>query len=63
MAGHGLLQSGDSLGRCGALLGQPKWGAASGYPLGRWIADVRRYYTAGALEAARTRAGPLTPVW
>ncbi|MER5399817.1 Helicase associated domain protein [Streptomyces sp. NPDC002599] len=30
-----------------------EWGAAGGYPLGRWLADVRRYYAAGTLEAKR----------
>ncbi|MPY36756.1 DEAD/DEAH box helicase [Streptomyces adustus] len=29
------------------------WGAAGGHPLGVWIADQRRYYAAGTLEAAR----------
>ncbi|MFB7338409.1 Helicase associated domain protein [Streptomyces adustus] len=29
------------------------WGAVGGYPLGRWLADVRRYYAAGILEAGR----------
>jgi Predicted helicase len=29
------------------------WGALGGYPLGRWLADVRRYYAAGTLEAKR----------
>ncbi|WP_240362068.1 DEAD/DEAH box helicase [Streptomyces sp. RLB1-9] len=27
-----------------------EWGAVGGYPLGRWLADVRRYYAAGTLE-------------
>ncbi|GHH62927.1 helicase [Streptomyces umbrinus] len=30
-----------------------EWGAVGGYPLGRWIADLRRYYTAGTLEGQR----------
>ncbi|MGC4986766.1 Helicase associated domain protein [Streptomyces sp. DT193] len=31
-----------------------EWGGAvGGYPLGRWLADVRRYYVAGTLEAKR----------
>ncbi|MCX4411484.1 Helicase associated domain protein [Streptomyces sp. NBC_01764] len=30
-----------------------EWGAVGGYPLGRWIADLRRYYAAGTLEAGR----------
>ncbi|MEU1564090.1 helicase associated domain-containing protein [Streptomyces mirabilis] len=25
-----------------------EWGAVGGYPLGRWLADVRRYYAAGS---------------
>ncbi|MFE7401862.1 helicase associated domain-containing protein [Streptomyces sp. NPDC057557] len=29
------------------------WGAVGGYPLGQWIADQRRAYTAGTLEAGR----------
>ncbi|MEV7394886.1 Helicase associated domain protein [Streptomyces sp. NPDC091215] len=29
------------------------WGAAGSHPLGVWIADQRRYYAAGTLEAAR----------
>ncbi|MEU9567054.1 helicase associated domain-containing protein [Streptomyces sp. NPDC048161] len=29
------------------------WGGAGGYPLGRWIADQRRYYNDGTLEAER----------
>ncbi|MFE2823466.1 Helicase associated domain protein [Streptomyces sp. NPDC059271] len=41
-----------------------EWGAVGGYPLGRWIADVRRYYTAGTLEAARvTELEALGMVW
>ncbi|WP_438828222.1 Helicase associated domain protein [Streptomyces mirabilis] len=30
-----------------------EWGAVGGYPLGRWLADVRRYYAAGTLEGKR----------
>ncbi|MFI5752527.1 Helicase associated domain protein [Streptomyces sp. NPDC051644] len=29
------------------------WGGVGGYPLGQWIADQRRAYTAGTLEAER----------
>jgi len=29
------------------------WPAIGGYPLGVWVADQRRYYAAGTLEAAR----------
>ncbi|MGQ4347504.1 Helicase associated domain protein [Streptomyces sp. SAS_275] len=40
------------------------WGVVGGYPLGRWIADVRRYYAAGTLEAARvTELETLGMVW
>ncbi|MCX4617670.1 helicase associated domain-containing protein [Streptomyces mirabilis] len=34
-----------------------EWGAVGGYPLGRWIADLRRYHAAGSSVwrgAART---------
>ena len=41
-----------------------EWGAVGGYPLGRWIADLRRYYTAGTLEATRvTQLETLGMVW
>ncbi|WP_449341595.1 Helicase associated domain protein [Streptomyces canarius] len=30
-------------------------GAAAGFPLGRWVADQRRYYNAGTLEASRVK--------
>ncbi|MEU9786030.1 Helicase associated domain protein [Streptomyces phaeochromogenes] len=41
-----------------------EWGAVGGYPLGRWIADLRRYYTAGTLDAARvTELETLGMVW
>jgi superfamily II DNA or RNA helicase len=29
------------------------WGAVSAHPLGAWVADQRRYYAAGTLEASR----------
>ncbi|MFF4666980.1 helicase associated domain-containing protein [Streptomyces sp. NPDC001282] len=29
------------------------WGGAGGYPLGRWLAEQRRYYTDGTLDAER----------
>ncbi|WP_406253670.1 helicase associated domain-containing protein [Streptomyces atratus] len=29
------------------------WGGVGGYPLGQWIADQRRAYTAGTLDAGR----------
>ncbi|MFC8198336.1 Helicase associated domain protein [Streptomyces sp. NPDC057298] len=29
------------------------WGSVGSHPLGVWVADQRRYYTAGALEASR----------
>ncbi|MFE3167825.1 Helicase associated domain protein [Streptomyces sp. NPDC059224] len=31
------------------------WGAVGGHPLGVWVADQRRYYAAGTLEAARVK--------
>ncbi|MGW7427512.1 Helicase associated domain protein [Streptomyces sp. NPDC054813] len=31
------------------------WGAAGGHPLGVWVADQRRYYAAGTLEASRVQ--------
>lgn len=41
-----------------------EWGSVGGYPLGRWIADLRRYYAAGTLEAARvTELETLGMVW
>ncbi|MER7841547.1 Helicase associated domain protein [Streptomyces sp. NPDC096040] len=40
------------------------WGGAGGHPLGVWVADQRRYYTAGTLEAARvTELENLGMVW
>ncbi|MFQ6148673.1 Helicase associated domain protein [Streptomyces seoulensis] len=30
-----------------------EWGAVGGHPLGAWLADQRRYYAAGTLEAER----------
>ncbi|MEU5092926.1 Helicase associated domain protein [Streptomyces sp. NPDC021356] len=30
-----------------------EWGAVGSYPLGAWLADQRRYYAAGTLEAVR----------
>lgn len=41
-----------------------EWGALGNYPLGRWLADVRRYYAAGTLEANRvTELEGLGMVW
>ncbi|MFD6822923.1 Helicase associated domain protein [Streptomyces sp. NPDC060085] len=49
-----LRETGSSELRVPYLFTAPEeWGAVAGYPLGRWIADVRRYYAAGTLEAAR----------
>ncbi|MFF3313502.1 Helicase associated domain protein [Streptomyces sp. NPDC002952] len=40
------------------------WGAVGSHPLGAWIADQRRYYTAGTLEASRvTELETLGMVW
>ncbi|MFD9445863.1 Helicase associated domain protein [Streptomyces sp. NPDC060006] len=30
-----------------------EWGSAGSHPLGVWVADVRKYYAAGTLEASR----------
>ncbi|WP_435858240.1 Helicase associated domain protein [Streptomyces olivaceoviridis] len=39
-------------------------GAAAGFPLGRWLADQRRYYGAGALAASRVaQLDALGMVW
>ncbi|MER5927301.1 DEAD/DEAH box helicase [Streptomyces mirabilis] len=41
-----------------------EWGAVGGYPLGRWLADVRRYYAAGTLDGRRvTELEALGMVW
>ncbi|MCX5009157.1 Helicase associated domain protein [Streptomyces sp. NBC_00638] len=41
-----------------------EWGAVGGYPLGRWLADVRRSYAAGTLEGKRvTELEALGMVW
>ncbi|WP_346779999.1 Helicase associated domain protein [Streptomyces sp. S3(2020)] len=40
------------------------WDGVSGHPLGVWVADQRRYYTAGTLEAKRvTELENLGMVW
>ncbi|MGW1848276.1 helicase associated domain-containing protein [Streptomyces sp. NPDC001966] len=40
------------------------WGGVGGYPLGQWIADQRRTYTAGTLEAGRVaKLEKLGMVW
>ncbi|KUM82352.1 DEAD/DEAH box helicase [Streptomyces pseudovenezuelae] len=40
------------------------WGALGGHPLGVWLADQRRYYAVGTLEAKRvTELGNLGMVW
>ncbi|MGW3290004.1 Helicase associated domain protein, partial [Streptomyces sp. NPDC001002] len=49
-----LRERGDAELRVPYLFVAPQeWGAAGGYPLGMWIADQRRYYAAGTLEAGR----------
>ncbi|MFJ6509686.1 Helicase associated domain protein [Streptomyces sp. NPDC091879] len=60
-----LRETGSSELRVPYLFTAPaEWGAVGGYPLGRWIADVRRYYAAGTLEAARvTELETLGMVW
>ncbi|WP_406429989.1 Helicase associated domain protein [Streptomyces sp. NBC_00631] len=41
-----------------------EWGAAGNHPLGVWIADQRKYYAAGTLEAARvTELEALGMLW
>ncbi|MFI1212403.1 Helicase associated domain protein [Streptomyces sp. NPDC020802] len=40
------------------------WGSAGSHPLGVWVADQRRYYAAGTLEASRvTELEKLGMVW
>ncbi|MDQ1041569.1 superfamily II DNA or RNA helicase [Streptomyces sp. V3I8] len=40
------------------------WGAAGAHPLGVWVADARKYYAAGTLEAKRvTELEELGMVW
>ncbi|MEW2573741.1 Helicase associated domain protein [Streptomyces sp. NPDC047070] len=41
-----------------------EWGAAGSHPLGVWVADQRRYYAAGTLEASRVvKLEKLGMVW
>ncbi|MGW4597728.1 Helicase associated domain protein, partial [Streptomyces sp. NPDC004457] len=45
----------DSGGAGEGERGSGSAGAAAGFPLGRWLADQRRYYNAGTLEASRVK--------
>ncbi|WP_331719022.1 Helicase associated domain protein (plasmid) [Streptomyces sp. NBC_00289] len=63
-----LRETGSGELRVPYVFTAPKeWGAVGGYPLGRWIADVRRYYAAGTLEAGRVaeleRLGMVWSAW
>ncbi|WP_046730763.1 Helicase associated domain protein [Streptomyces humi] len=56
VAARWLRESGDAELRVPYTYVSPEgWGAAGGHPLGVWVADQRRYYAAGTLEAARVR--------
>ncbi|WP_406156492.1 helicase associated domain-containing protein [Streptomyces sp. NBC_01005] len=47
-----------------ALVTPEDWSAVGGYPLGQWITEQRRAYTAGTLEAGRvTELEKLGMVW
>ncbi|MGW2112602.1 helicase associated domain-containing protein [Streptomyces sp. NPDC001948] len=53
-AGRWLRETGNTVLRVPYTVVTPEdWGAVGGYPLGQWIADQRRAYTAGTLEAGR----------
>ncbi|MFE6496300.1 helicase associated domain-containing protein [Streptomyces sp. NPDC057748] len=53
-AGRWLRETGNTVLRVPYTVVTPEdWGAVGGYPLGQWIADQRRTYTAGTLEAGR----------
>ncbi|MFE7268015.1 helicase associated domain-containing protein [Streptomyces sp. NPDC057592] len=66
-AGRWLRETGNTVPRAPYIVVTPEdWGGVGGYPLGQWIADQRRTYTAGTLEAGRVaeleRAGVGTAV-
>ncbi|MFD7623178.1 helicase associated domain-containing protein [Streptomyces sp. NPDC059802] len=49
-----LRETGNTVLRVPYTVVTPQdWGGVGGYPLGQWIADHRRTYTAGTLEAGR----------
>ncbi|MFD0344557.1 helicase associated domain-containing protein [Streptomyces sp. NPDC127117] len=53
-AGRWLRETGNPVLRVPYTVVTPEgWGGVGGYPLGQWIADQRRAYTAGTLEAGR----------
>ncbi|MER5619398.1 helicase associated domain-containing protein, partial [Streptomyces sp. NPDC002215] len=53
-AGRWLRETGNTVLRVPYTAVTPEgWGGVGGYPLGQWIADQRRSYTAGTLEAGR----------
>ncbi|MER5618867.1 helicase associated domain-containing protein [Streptomyces sp. NPDC002215] len=53
-AGRWLRETGNGVLRVPYTLVTPEdWGEVGGYPLGQWIADQRRSYAAGTLEAGR----------
>ncbi|MGW1848768.1 helicase associated domain-containing protein [Streptomyces sp. NPDC001966] len=53
-AGRWLRENGNGVLRVPYTVVTPEdWGGVGGYPLGRWIADQRRSYAAGPLEAGR----------
>ncbi|MES9553805.1 MULTISPECIES: Helicase associated domain protein [unclassified Streptomyces] len=53
-AGRWLRETGNTVLRVPYTAVTPEdWGGVGGYPLGQWIADQRRTYAAGTLEAGR----------
>ncbi|MFD5503619.1 Helicase associated domain protein [Streptomyces sp. NPDC127061] len=53
-AGRWLRETGNAVLRVPYTVVTPEgWGGVGGYPLGQWIADQRRAYAAGTLEAGR----------
>ncbi|MFB6878540.1 helicase associated domain-containing protein [Streptomyces sp. NPDC056323] len=64
-AGRWLRETGHSVLRVPYTVVTPEdWGGVGGYPLGQWIADQRRTYVAGTLEAGRVvKLEKLGMVW
>ncbi|WP_406251950.1 Helicase associated domain protein, partial [Streptomyces atratus] len=53
-AGRWLRETGNGVLRVPYTVVTPEnWGGVGGYPLGQWIAEQRRAYAAGTLEAGR----------
>ncbi|MFG2221262.1 helicase associated domain-containing protein [Streptomyces sp. NPDC048685] len=53
-AGRWLRETGNAVLRVPYTVVTPEdWGGVGGYPLGQWIAEQRRAYAAGTLEAGR----------